>query len=591
MTSDTPDNKQRRLGAILFADVAGYSSLMGDDELATYDAIKTHLDTFERYSSHYQGQVLEVRGDGVFALFDSVVNAVRFSMDVQKAVDAANEAVPEDRRIRFRIGVNLGEVLKDEKQIFGDSVNIAARIEGLAEPGGVCVSGAVYEQIKNKLRYGYEYLGPQSLKNIRGDVEIFRVRDEVQGATMAASPRSVMRGSGLVRSAMNLPSVVVLPFINLGGDPSEQWFSDGITEDIITNLSKFHSLFVIARSSAFAYKNKTLSPQQAAKELGVRYVTQGSIRKAGDRVRISVELADAESGRTIWAEHYDRVLDDIFAVQDEIAFMIVGATAAQIETREAERLRQLMPNDLEAYGLVLQGQQRIFRYTRDANYEARKLYEAAMQADPRYARAMAAVSRTLNLDWRYQWSESQDEALDKALELAQQAALTDESDARGFGELGFVHLYRKEHDAAIRAYTRALTLNPNDADLMSDMADAMAHSGQSEKAIELLQKAMRLNPFYPDQYLWHLGGAYFNLKRYDEAVDTLLYMHNPTEGRRLLAACYGQMGKLTEAQDQAAKVLEAHPNFSLERWASVQPDKFEDDVEHFVEGLKKAGLK
>ena len=590
MNSDPTDNKERRLGAILFADVAGYSSLMGDDELATYDAIKIHLDTFERYSSHYQGQVMEVRGDGVFALFDSVVNAVRFSMDVQKAVDAANEAVPEERRVRFRIGVNLGEVLKDKKQVFGDSVNIAARIEGLAEPGGVCVSGAVYEQIKNKLRYGYEYLGPQNLKNIRSPVEIFRVRSEVHGATMAASPRMTMRGSGLVRGSVNLPSVVVLPFVNLSGDPSEHWFSDGITEDIITNLSKFHSLFVIARSSAFAYKNQSLSPQQAAKELGVRYVTQGSIRKAGERVRISVELADAENGRTIWADHYDRVLDDIFAVQDEIAFMIVGACAAQIETRESERLRQMMPSDLQAYGLVLQGQQHIFRYTRDSNQAARKLYESAMAADPRYARAMAAVSRTLNLDWRYSWSESREGALDKALELAQQAALIDESDARGFGELGFVHLYRKEHDAAIRSYTRALTLNPNDADLMSDMADAMAHSGQSEKAIELLQKAMRLNPFYPDQYLWHLGGAYFNLKRYDEAIDTLLYMHNPTEGRRLLAACYGQLGKESEAKEQAAKVIEAHPNFSLDRWASVQPDKFSDDVEHFVEGLKKAGL-
>lgn len=591
MNSDKSPTQYRRLGAILFADVAGYSSLMGMDETATHEAIKSHLGTFEQISRRYDGEILEVRGDGVFAVFNSVVNAVSFSMEIQKVVAQANEGVPEDRQIQFRIGINLGEVVKDQRHVYGDSVNIAARIEGMAEPGGICVSGAVYEQIKHKLRYGYEYLGPQRLKNIRDPIEIFRVREELQGAEMAASPHRPSRGADLMREVWSLPSVVILPFANLSGDPNEQWFSDGITEDITTNLSKFHNLFVIARSSAFTYKGRTVHPQQVAKELGVRYVTQGSIRKAGNRVRISVELADAESGRTIWGERYDRDLDDIFAVQDEITYMIVAATAAQIEAHESDRLRQALPSDLEAYGLVLKGQQRIFRYTSLDNQEARKLYEAALNADPRYARAMAAYSRTLNIDWRYSWSESAEQGLDSALDLAQKAALLDETDARAFGELGFVHLYRKEHDAAIRAYTRALTLNPNDSDLMSDMADALAHSGRSEEAIELLQKAMRLNPFYPDQYLWHLGGAYFNLKKYDEAVDTLLYMHNPTEGRRLLAASYAHLGRDTEAKAEATKVLEAHPNFSLKHWANIQPDKYSDDVAHFVEGLKKAGLK
>ncbi len=590
MSRHEAESGHRQLGAILFADVVGYSDLMGEDELATHEAVKGHLGTFEQYSVRYEGEILQVRGDGILALFDSIVNAVRFSIDVQKAVAAANQPVPEERRIMFRIGINLGEVVKEEASVYGDSVNIAARIEGLADPGGICVSAAVYEQIKNKLRYGYEYLGPQRLKNIRDPIEIFRVREESEGAAMAASPRALSRGIELGRSPPKLPSVAVLPFINLSGDPSEHWLSDGVTEDITTNLSKFHNLFVIARSSAFTYKNKSARPQQAAEELGVRYVTQGSIRKLGNRVRISVALADAESGRTIWGERYDRDLDDIFTMQDEITHMIVAATAVRIEATESERVRQMRPSDLEAYGLVLQGQQRIFRYTRDDNQEARKLYEAALDIDPRYARAIAAVSRTLNLDWRYSWTGSPDEALDEALEFARQAALLDETDARGFGELGFVHLYRKEHEASINAYTRALILNPNDADLMADMADALAHSGRSEEAVELLQKAMHLNPFYPDQYLWHLGGAYFNLKRYEDAVDTLLCMHNPTEGRRLLAASYGQLGRTSEAREQAAKVLEAHPSFSLKRWASIQPDKYSEDLEHFVDGLKKAGL-
>lgn len=590
MSRHEAESGHRQLGAILFADVVGYSDLMGEDELATHEAVKGHLGTFEQYSVRYEGEILQVRGDGILALFDSIVNAVRFSIDVQKAVAAANQPVPEERRITFRIGINLGEVVKEEASVYGDSVNIAARIEGLADPGGICVSAAVYEQIKNKLRYGYEYLGPQRLKNIRDPIEIFRVHEELEGAAMAASPRALSRGIELGRSPPKLPSVAVLPFINLSGDPSEHWLSDGVTEDITTNLSKFHNLFVIARSSAFTYKNKSARPQQAAEELGVRYVTQGSIRKLGNRVRISVALADAESGRTIWGERYDRDLDDIFTMQDEITHMIVAATAVQIEATESERMRQMRPSDLEAYGLVLQGQQRIFRYTRDDNQEARKLYEAALEIDPRYARAIAAVSRTLNLDWRYSWTGSPDEALDEALEFARQAALLDETDARGFGELGFVHLYRKEHEASINAYTRALILNPNDADLMADMADALAHSGRSEEAVELIHKAMHLNPFYPDQYLWHLGGAYFNLKRYEDAVDTLLCMHNPTEGRRLLAASYGQLGRMSEAREQAAKVLEAHPSFSLERWASIQPDKYSEDLEHFVDGLKKAGL-
>ena len=590
MDGHEAESGHRRLGAILFADVAGYSSLMAEDEMATHDAIKGHVRTFEQYSRRYEGEILQVRGDGIFALFDSVVNAVRFGIEVQKAVAAAEQQVPEERRIRFRIGINLGEVLRDEAEVYGDSVNIAARIEALADPGGMAVSAAVYEQIKNTLRYGYEHLGPQRLKNIREPIEVFRVREESEGATMAASPRRASRGLKLGRSPSKLPSVVVLPFQNLSGDPTETWFSDGITEDITTNLSKFHDLFVIARNSAFTYKGELVRPHQAAKELGVRYVTQGSVRKLKNRVRISVELADAESGRTIWGDRYDRDLDDIFAVQDEITYMVAAATAVQIKASEGERTRQMRPSDLEAYGLVLQGQQRIFRYTRDDNHDARKLYESALEADPGYARAIAAISRTLNLDWRYSWTDSPEEALNKALEFAQQAVLLDETDARGFGELGFVHLYRKEHDTSIDAYKRALTLNPNDADLMSDMADALAHSGQSEDAVELLRKAMRLNPFYPDQYLWHLGGAYYNLKRYEDAIDVLLRMHNPTEGRRLLAASYAQLERMREAQEQAAKVFEAHPNFSLERWASVQPDKYSEDLEHFVEGLKKAGL-
>jgi tetratricopeptide (TPR) repeat protein len=355
-------------------------------------------------------------------------------------------------------------------------------------------------------------------------------------------------------------------------------------------LSRFHNLFVIARGSAFTYKDKRVSANQVGRELGVRYVVEGSIRKVSNKIRISVQLIDATTEQTLWGERYDRQIDDLFAVQDEITEYIVGATAVQIETAERDRMKKQPTSDMEAYSLVLRGQQNFFHYTRQGNLEARQQYEAAHRADPEYARAIAAISRTLNIDWRYSWSDSPDEALDQALDLALRSVSLDTTDSRGHSELGYVYLYRKEHDLATNAYTRALTLNPNDADVMSDMADAYVHSGESEKAIDLLTRAMLLNPFYPDQYLWHLAGAHYNLKRYKEVISSVMRMNNPAEGRRLTAAAYGQLGMETEARQHAAKVLEAHPNFSVANWAQVQPDRYTEDTEHFVEGLKKAGL-
>ncbi len=576
----------RSLQATLFADIVGYSQLMGEDEVATQRIVKTYVGLFENYCRKHEGKIEQVRADGIFAMFNSAVNAVNCAMDTQQAMAELNETA--ERPVQFRVGINLGEVLRDDTGAYGESLNVAARLESIAEPSTVYVSGAVYQQVKNRINFGYECLGSQKLKNINDPVEVFCVHREIEGVTMAASPRIMTRQQQA--AIPSKPSVVVLPFMDQGGDPSESWFVDGITEDITSNLSKFQNLFVIARNSAFLYKDRNIRPQQVARELGVRYVAQGTVRRSGNRARISVELVDAETERTIWGERYDRNLDDIFDVQDEIANTVVAATAVQIETSEAGRSNLLPPADMAAYDLVLQGQQYVFKYRRSDNHEARRLYQAAFDVDSRYARANAAISRTLNIDWRYAWTESRESALDQALEFAQNAIAFDATDARGFGELGFAHLYRKEHDAALDAYGRALRLNPNDADLMSDMADALCHCGRSDEGVTLLEKAMLLNPFYPDQYLWHLGGAYFNLTRYEDAVVVLQTMHNPAEGRRLLAACCGHLGRIDEAKNHAAKVLEAHPDFSLTSWANVQPDKFQDDVEHFIEGLQKAGL-
>jgi TolB-like protein len=588
MTNSAPDTFRRRLGAVLFADVVGYTRLMGECEEVTYNALKEILEKLETSCQAFEGQVIEVRGDGVLALFDSATNAVSFAVEAQDAVERSNEPLPDDRKIRFRIGIHLGEILTDERGIHGDSVNIAARLESAADPGRIFISSSVYEQVRNRLPFGYEFLGPQTLKNVKEPVAVYCVRSEINGVTMAPSLRPK---EGLVRrDRPETPSVAVLPFEAPGGEESDNWFADGITEDITRNLSKFKNLFVIARGSAFLYKTRTVPPQQAARDLGVRYITRGAIRRAGGRIRISVELIDLDNERAIWAERYDRDLDDIFAIQDEVTESIVAATAVVIEASERQRMSQAAPSSLAAYGYVLKGQQHIFKYTRRDNHEAQELYEKALKTDRQYARASAALSRTLNVDWRYSWSDKPESVLDTALSYAQNAIVLDPTDARGFGELGFAHLYRKEHDAAISAYKRAISLNPNDADLISDYADALAHAGSNKQAIALLERAMRLNPYYPDQYLWHLGGAHYNLKDYGKVIETILKMNNPTEGQRVLAASYAQLGQMDFARDIAAKHKAAHPNFSLKQWSTVVPDRLEEDTWHFVEGLKKAGF-
>ncbi|CAD0186699.1 invasion protein regulator [Ruegeria sp. THAF57] len=578
----------QKLGAVLFADVVGYSRLMSENELDTYNALKSLLSKLEVTCAKYNGRVIEVRGDGILALFETATSAVEFGVELHQIASEHNHTRTENQRIKFRAGVHLGEILIDERGIHGDNVNIAARLQEIAEPERVYVSSAVYDQVCNRLRYGYEFLGPKQLKNIVSPISTYCVRSEVAGATMAGTMRPELTMDILERP--DTPSVAVLPFSSNNGDESDNWIAEGLTDDIIMNLSKFRNLFIIARNSSFFFKAQAMPPKEAAQRLNVRYIARGSVRRSASRIRITAELVDANTERTIWGERFDRNIDDIFDILDEVTECIVAATAVMIESHEKQRMIQAVPADLEAYGSVLQGQHHIFKYTRNDNRKAQDFYQSALERDGRYARAAAALSRTLNIDWRYSWAEDPSSALDKALSLAQRSIELDPTDARGFGELGYVHLYRKEHDAAIQSYQRALALNPNDADMHSDFADALAHYGDNETAITHIQQAMRLNPYFPDQYLWHLGGAYYNLRRYDDVIETVNKMNNPTEGQRMLAASYAQLGQTDLARQITDKHRAAHPNFSLTRWATVQPDRLEEDTQHFVEGLKKAGF-
>ncbi|MFK8080368.1 MAG: tetratricopeptide repeat protein [Granulosicoccus sp.] len=591
--TDSSTAHPRRLQAIVFADVAGYSRMMAVDEDGTSERVANLVQKCEKMAITHQGKLVQTRGDGLYLLFDSVMDAVRLANKVQQLAAQENAPLPEPQKVMLRVGVHMGDVMQVTDQYVGDSVNIAARIETMAPIGSVCISAAVYEQVKHKLNVGFEYVGRIDLKNIPDPVDIYRISHNTQVALMSASPRP--KEHTLIASALdslfaNKPTVAVLPFANLDRSDQDDFFADGITEDLITNLSRFHALAVISRSSTFVYKNRNVPLEQVGEELGVQYVVTGSIRQSPRHLRLTVELFSCKSGVPLWRERYQREVDDIFDLQDEITNLISSAVAVKTQSADKSVGHIQVPALIETYSLVLKGQQKIFKYDREQNMQARQLYESALDSQSDYSRAMAALSRTHNLDWRYSWTDKPDYALETAFELAQESVLVDPADARGYGELGFVNLYRKDHDGSLSAFQTALRLNPNDTDIMSNMADALAHCGRSEEAIELLNRALLLNPFYPDQYLWYLGGAYFNLKQYDEAIKTLKRMNSPTEGRRLLAASYAYIGKPAEARLQAAKVMEAYPNFSLAHWEKVQPDVNPDDTQHFVHGLKLAGL-
>jgi adenylate cyclase len=595
MSEKTGINEEhpRRLRAIMFADVVEYSRMMAMDERGTSTRIAKLIGKLEKLGGTNNGELVQARGDGLYFLFDSVVDAVHLATEMQKMAEKENESLPDEKRTMLRIGVHMGDVMRVTNQYVGDSVNIASRIETMAKSGGVCISSAVYEQVKHKLNLGFEYIGRIDLKNIPDPVDIYQISTDTKVVLMSASPRPKdmeCKPELQVSLIGSKPTIAVLPFTNLDSTDRDDFFADGVTEDLITNLSRFHALAVISSSSSFVYKNREVSVKLVGEELGAHYVVTGSIRKSTNRIRLTVELSDCKTSVPVWRERYNREVDDIFDLQDEITDLISSAVAVQTQSADKTLGRIQVPALIETYSLVLQGQQKIFKYDREQNIQARKMYEAALRNESDYSRAMAGLSRTHNLDWRYSWTDRPEYALEKAHELAQESVIIDPSDARGYGELGFVNLYRKDHDASLAAFEKAQHLNPNDTDIMSNMADALAHCGRSEEAITLLSRALLLNPFYPDQYLWYLGGAYFNLKQYEEAIKTLKRMNSPMEGRRLLAASYAYLGNKEQAKFQASKVLEAYPNFDLAYWEKVQPDVNPDDTEHFVHGLRLAGL-
>ncbi len=588
MSASLPAAPNRQRAAILFADIHGYSRLMNKDELGTYQRVTRSISLIRSLIDDYGGQVVQTVGDGVLALFEEASDALRFAVEMQR--EFRNDVVwnSDGDPIAFRIGINEGEVLVGENGVQGHSVNIAARIQNIAKPGGICVSSKVRDSIGDASSLTMQSLGPRKLKNIAEPIEVFAI--EVNGSNDLPSIEIRTHEEPLPLEPEQV-SVAVLPLDDLSGDPRDQHLCKGITGDIITNLSRFRDLSVIAPHSANVIKQQHLSASQLNERLGIRYIMSGGLQRQGTRIRLRVELLEANTQHVLWAERFKGDLQDIFDFQDDVTDLIAARLAMHIS--DAERRRHLADNppDLRAYGLILRGQDLSMQFRREANFHARRLFEQATEIDPSYGRSYAAMSRTFNEEWRYAWTDKPELALDKAIELAKRAIDYDAWDARAHGALGYAHLYRKEHDASLAAYKRALELNPNDADLLVEMGDALISTGDPDEAVNLINRSLNLNPFYPDWYLWSLGEAHFYGRRFEEAVQTLKGMRDQSEAHRLLASSYAHLGQPEEARRHAQQVLKAHPNFSLDHWSKVPPNKNAEQIEFFIAGLRKAGLK
>ena len=576
---------ERRLAAILVADIVGYSRLMGADEAGTLAALKGRWKSvLEPVVARHQGRIFKYAGDGVLAEFSSAVNAVRGAIDLQRGMAAANLADSGGSRIVLRIGINLGDVMVDGSDLYGDGVNIAARLEPLAEPGGIVISGAAYDQVKNKLDESFDDLGTRPLKNIGEPVRIYRVGSQPNAVAAAG--------------ASDRPSIAVLPFINVGGDPAHEYFTDGITQNIITGLSRFRDLSVIASSSSFAYRGKAVKIQDASRDLGARFVLEGSVQRAGVCLRITAQLIDGATGRHLWAERYDRGIDDIFAVQDDVSELIVGTLAAAYGGRLGKawqgRADASGTRNLRALDHFLHGMDLMHRCTQEDNERAREAFAEAARLDPTYAKPIAEMSWSHMIDAYLGWSADPARSWAEALRLAKLAIERDDEEAWGHHAFAGYCMYQSQHCRAIAEFERALALNPNDADTIVDFALCLSYAGRAARGLETAQKAMRLNPHHPEFYVLQFGQICFNARRYEKAVDALegLRTMDTVLGHLYLAASHAALGHADRARMAVKRVLDLDPRATIERWTSPEmaPYKDPDDAEHFRECLHRAGL-
>ena len=622
---------KRRLTAILSADVEGYSLLMREDEEATIRTLKAYRTAMRDLILQYRGRVVDSPGDNILAEFASVLDAVNCAVEIQRELAERNTELPENRRMQFRIGVNLGDIVEDGERIYGDGVNIAARMESLAEGGGICISGKVYEEVKHKLGLEYEYQGEQEVKNIAEPVPAYRVLSFpgaaahrvvkakravgktwrnvvvaivavlVLGAAVAvwhfyfrSPPMEVASVERMAFPLPDKPSIAVLPFVNMSGDPEQEYFSDGLTEEIISALSKVPKLFVIARNSTFTYKGKPVKVQQVSEELGVRYVLEGSVRKAKERVRITAQLIDAITGHHLWSESYDRDLKDIFALQDEITMKIITALRVELTEGESARLWGKGTTNLKAYLKALRAREHIHHQTKEGNILARRMAEEAIALDPEFPPPYHYLAGTHFMEVWFRTTKSPKQSLKRAVELTQKAITLDDSYADGHSFLGVLYTMLRKHDKAIMEAQKGVALDPNGSQSHYYLGFALRYAGRFEEAVQVLEKAIRLNPFPPLLYFRSACMAYIGAGRYEEAIAAAKKVVTLSPDDFLahisLAAAYSLAGREEEARSAAEEVLRINPKFSLDYQAKILPFKNKRDLEHFVDALRKAGL-
>ena len=582
---------ERRLAAIFSADVVGYSRLMAADEAGTLARLKkNHAECIEPRIAAHNGRIVKLMGDGVLAEFASVVDAVACAAEIQDANVACNAAVQDDRRIVLRIGVNLGDVIVEDGDIFGDGVNVAARLQEAAAPGGVCLSEDAYRQVRGKLDLDFKDLGELSLKNLPEPVHAY-----------AVGPAGARAAPGAASAAESLqlpdkPSIAVLPFENMSGDPEQEYFSDGMTEDIIIALSRVRWFFVIARNSSFAYKGKPTDVKQLARELGVRYVLEGSVRKGGARLRITAQLIDGATGNHVWARRYDRELADIFELQDEITETIVGAIEPELGKAERERAKSKKPGNLDAWDVYQRGMSHLYRYTKADLVEARALFGEAVELDAELGAAYSGLAEAYYFEVVYGFAASVADNREKAIGPARRAVAIDAEDAGAHCTLGRVHYLRREHDAAILELEAALELNPSLALAHYGVGTVMVFSGRADESFPHLETAIRLSPRDPNMgsFLVRSADAKYLMGDYEGAVEgALKALRQPNfqwSRYAVLLAALGQLGRTDEAARYLDETLANRPDFTVSFVRDTHLFGSAEDFDHYLDGLRKAGV-
>jgi len=570
----------RRLVAIMAADAVDYSRLMHRDEDAGMAVLMQRRQLLESEIQRHHGRVFSGAGDSMLAEFTSALDSVRCALALQRLLGAANAEEAADRQLAFRIGINLGDVFTaDDGNLYGDSVNLASRVESVAKPGGVCLSEEAYRQVRNHGDFHFDDMGPVALKNL-GEVRIYRVAEGHGAAVSPTAPVTTIR-AGI--------GVVVLPFDNLSGDPDQEYFCDGLVNDLTTDLSRFPDLLVISAHSAFAYKQRHRKIQEIAAELGVRYLLEGSVQRLGPRVRVNAQLIDGVSGHHVWAERFEREQAELFQLQDEIILRIVGALPGRMRDIEGRRALGKDPVDIGAYEAYLRGAHMYSIETEAALAECRAQFELAARLDPRFARAFGYLAYLSVQKWIAGWAD--EAALVEAEKLARQAVALDAGDYANHWDLAIVYLNTRRFDQARAEYTKAASLNPNDADLMAEMAETLVFAGEAETAQQQLREAMRRNPFHPDWYRWVLAWAHFNCDRFAEALAEIDRMSRPPAHVELLrAGVLAKLGARETAQGALHRFLDDRPGWSIAKEKARITFLRPQDETRWLGALAEAGL-